>query len=61
MTKKREYVAVWLYDAYARDFVGPPPSEDSSRWVASRELHTREESVDGIWLAVDKLDEQRSG
>ena len=59
MPKKKEYVAVWLDDTYARDFVGAQPSELPSRWVATGDLH-REEGFDGIWLSIDKLEERRT-
>ena len=39
--KKRDYIAAWLHDGYARLFLGgaPPVQETTSRWVIAGQRH----------------------
>lgn len=57
--RKKEYVAVWLTDGYARLFLGVPAASNASRWVAVGERYTDESHV-GFWIEVERAEERRS-
>jgi hypothetical protein len=57
--KKKEYVAIWLSDLYARLLLGLSPAQQPSRWVAVGEF-LEDESHIGFWIALDRLEERRT-
>lgn len=58
--KKRDYIAAWLHDGYARLFLGgaPPVQGTTSRWVIAGQRH--EDDPIGVWIEVARVEERRS-
>ena len=55
---KRDYIAAWLTDEYARLFLGLPPATQTSRWVTVGERFENESL--GLWIKVERTEERRS-
>lgn len=56
--KKKDCIAVWLTDGYARLLLGVSPSSEASRWVTIGERH--EDASLGLWIKVERIEERRS-
>jgi hypothetical protein len=55
---KRDRIAVWLSDGYARLLLGQPANQQPSRWLVVGDRH--EEYGAGLWVATEYAEERKS-
>ena len=59
MELRGKYLAIWLQDAGARLFLGlPPKSTIDSRWVVWGMAAEGGESMHGVWVEIDAIQER---
>jgi hypothetical protein len=59
MNLEGKYLAVWLHDEAAKLFLGLPQSTTESRWAVLGMGVSEGESLHGLWLEVDTLQERK--
>ena len=56
--KKGDFIAVWLHDSAAREFLGLNKAKKPSRWVMLAQIEDPEGAV-GPWLSIEYIEERR--